>query len=124
MKNTDHLGHADVDASPAQRPDTGSSTAGEPAYIVGHIKVKNAEKWREYCDKVPATVAPWGASLVFRGERAQVLAGDHGYTDTVVIRFPSRAAIMHWHESEAYQALIGLREQAADVVIISYEGQL
>ncbi|HWK70489.1 DUF1330 domain-containing protein [Pollutimonas sp. M17] len=91
------------------------------AYIIGHITVKDAEKWAEYCRRVPDTVAPWGASLVFRGGNAQVLAGDHAHTDTVVIRFPDRAAVNAWHDSAAYRALVPIRQQAADVVIVSYE---
>lgn len=92
------------------------------AYLIGHISVKDPEKWAEYCRRVPDTVAPWGASLVFRGEAAQVLDGEHSYTDTVVIRFPDRAAVDAWHQSSAYQAIVPLRKQAADVVIISYQG--
>ncbi len=91
------------------------------AYLIGHITVKDPVKWAEYCSKVPATVAPWDASLVFRGDQAQVLAGEHGYTDTVVICFPSRAAINAWYESAAYQAIVPIRQQAADVLIVSYE---
>lgn len=91
------------------------------AYIIGHITVKDADKWAEYCRRVPETVAPWGASLVFRGRNAQVLAGEHRYTDTVVIRFPDRSAVDAWHESAAYRELIPIRQQAADVVIVSYE---
>jgi uncharacterized protein (DUF1330 family) len=91
------------------------------AYLIGHIIVKDAEKWAEYCRRVPGTVEPWGASLVFRGRNARVLTGDHPYTDTVVIRFPDRASIDAWHDSSAYQALVPIRQQAADVVIVSYE---
>ncbi len=99
------------------------SQSAAPAYLVGHIAVKDPVKWAEYCDKVPATVAPWGATLVFRGARAQVLAGDHAYTDTVVIRFPNRDALNGWHESASYRAIVPIRLQAADVVIISYDEQ-
>ena len=35
------------------------------AYVIGHITVKNAEKWAEYRNQVPATLEPWGAELVF-----------------------------------------------------------
>ncbi len=93
------------------------------AYVIAHITVKDPVKWAEYCSKVPATVAPWGAEVVFRGHGAKVLAGAHGFTDTVVIRFPNRAAIDGWHDSAAYQAVVPLRLQAADVVIISYDEQ-
>ena len=91
------------------------------AYVIGHITVKDAEKWEAYRSGVPATLAPWGAELVFRGGNAAVLAGEHAHSDVVVIRFPDRAAVDAWHASPAYQALISLRRQAADVVLLAYE---
>lgn len=91
------------------------------AYLVGHITVKNPEKWIEYQSRVPATLAPWGAELVFRGKQAAALAGQSEHTDIVVIRFPSLAALNDWHASPAYQALLPTRQQAAEVVLLSYE---
>lgn len=91
------------------------------AYVIGHITVKDAEKWDAYRGAVPATLAPWGAELVFRGRNARLLAGDHSHADVVVIRFPDRKAVDGWHSSPAYQALIPLRQQAADVVLLAYE---
>jgi len=91
------------------------------ACLIGHITIKDAEKWAAYRSQVPATLEPWGAELVFRGQRAAVLAGEHPHSDVVVIRFPSREAIAGWHSSAAYQALIPLRQQAADVVLLSFE---
>lgn len=92
-----------------------------PAYVIGHISVRDAAKWDAYRSKVPDTLAPWGADLVFRGTLAAVLAGQHAHRDTVVIRFPNLAALRGWFDSAAYQALIPLREQAAEVVLLSYE---
>jgi len=91
------------------------------AYLIGHITVKDASKWEEYRAKVPATMAPFGAELVFRGQLAQVFSGRHAHTDVVVGRFPSRAALEVWHASPAYQALIPLRNAAADVDLMSYD---
>ncbi len=91
------------------------------AYLIGHITVKDAGKWDEYRNSVPATLAPWGAELVLRGKCAAVLAGEHEHTDVVVIRFPDQQALNGWFSSAAYQALIPLRQQAADVVLISYD---
>lgn len=91
------------------------------AYVIGHIAVKDAEKWDAYRSGVPATLAPWGAELVFRGKGATALAGEHAYADVVVIRFPDRKSVDGWHSSPAYQALIPLRQQAADVVLITCE---
>lgn len=92
------------------------------AYAIGHISVKDEEKWAEYRGKVSATLSEWGAELVFRGQRIEVLSGEHGYDDAVVIRFPDADAMRGWYRSPAYQALIPLREQAADLVIIGYDG--
>ena len=92
------------------------------AYVIGHITVKDAEKWNEYRHQVPATLEPWGAELVLRGKLASILSGEHQHPDTVVIRFPSTKAINGWYASPAYQALIPLREKAAEIVLLSYEG--
>ncbi len=90
------------------------------AYLVGHITVKNADKWDEYRGRVPDTLVPWGAELVFRGKRVAVLAGENPHPDIVVIRFPDSAAVNAWFSSHAYQSLVALREEAADVVLLSY----
>jgi uncharacterized protein (DUF1330 family) len=91
------------------------------AYLIGHITVKDAGRWDEYRNSVPATLAPWGAELVMRGKRAAVLAGEHEHPNVVIIRFPDQQALKGWFSSAAYQALIPLRQQAADVVLIAYD---
>jgi uncharacterized protein (DUF1330 family) len=91
------------------------------AYVIGHITVKDPQKWGEYRGKVPATLAPWGGEVLLRGRRITVLTGEHPYIDTVVIQFPDAKAITGWYDYPAYQALIPIREQAASMVLISYE---
>jgi uncharacterized protein (DUF1330 family) len=91
------------------------------AYVIGHITVKDSEKWAEYRGKVPASLAQWGGEVILRGRRIAVLSGEHPYTDTVVIRFPDAKAIAGWYGSPTYQALIPVREKAAEMVLIAYE---
>ncbi len=91
------------------------------AYVVGQITVKDPLKWVAYRDQVPATLQPWGAELVFRGQQRAALSGVNPHADIVVIRFPNLAAADGWFRSDAYQALIPLRQQAADVLLTSYE---
>lgn len=88
--------------------------------VIGHITVKDADKWASYRSQVPATLAPWQAELVFRGETLAVLCGEHHHSDTVVIRFPNAEAANGWFNSAAYQALIPLRTEAAEVDLISF----
>ncbi len=92
------------------------------AYVVGQVTVKDPEMWDEYRSKVPETLTPWGAELVFRGKQVATLTGESAHGDIVVIRFPSVAAVNGWFASSAYQALIPLREEAADMVLVTYEG--
>jgi uncharacterized protein (DUF1330 family) len=91
------------------------------AYLTGHIRIKDAAKWAEYCSKVPATLAPWDAKLMLRGQRSFTLHGSYPHTDIVVIRFADADAIRRWHDSAAYQALIPLRDQAAEVALVGFE---
>ena len=91
------------------------------AYVTGQITIKNPEKWIEYCSRVPDTLAPWGAEIVFRGKKMAVFAGDNPSTDIVVIRFPDAVSANNWFASSAYQSLIPLRQQAAEVVLLAYE---
>jgi uncharacterized protein (DUF1330 family) len=91
------------------------------AYVIGHITVKDQDKWAEYRSKVPATLEAWGGELVFRGELSTVLSGNHKHSDTVVIRFPDLKNLTNWHSSPQYQSLISLRQEAAEVDLLAYE---
>lgn len=91
------------------------------AYLIGHVTVKDAEKWSEYRNKVPGTFKPWGGELVFRGKLASVLSGYHEHSDTVVIRFPDLQALNDWHSSPQYQSIITLRQEATEMDLLAYE---
>ena len=90
------------------------------AFVVGQMTVKDPEKWAHYRSQVLATLLPFGGELVFRGEQVQSFSGVNPHPDIVVIRFPSLGDAQGWHGSAAYQALIPLRQEAADVVLVTY----
>lgn len=91
------------------------------AYFVGQITVKNQDKWDEYRSKVPATLAPWNAELIFRGTQTQLHPEGSPHPHIVVIRFKSLSDAEGWHHSERYQAIVPIRLEAADVVGTIYE---
>jgi uncharacterized protein (DUF1330 family) len=91
------------------------------AYLVGHITVKDPDLWQVYITGVQKSLVPFTADIVFRGQRAAILAGEHSFDKCVVIKFENQAAIQEWYNSETYQELIPTRDRAADVVIISYD---
>jgi len=92
------------------------------AYVIGHMTVKYNDKWAEYRRQVPGTLESWGGKVIFRGQRIEVLAGEHPHVDTVIIQFPDQEALRGRYGSEAYQALITLRNEAAEIVLVSYDG--
>ena len=91
------------------------------AYLIGEITVKDQEKWGKYVAGVADSLKPFDARVVFRGRRAAVLAGSHPHELTVVIEFVDQATLQSWFSSPDYQKLIPLRDEAADVVIVSYD---
>jgi uncharacterized protein (DUF1330 family) len=91
------------------------------AYVVGQMTVNNETKWAEYRSQVLATLTPFGGELVFRGNQVRALSGECPHADIVAIRFPSLVDADSWHNSAAYQALLPIRQEAADVVLTTYE---
>jgi uncharacterized protein (DUF1330 family) len=91
------------------------------AYLIGHITIKNLDKWKTYVEGVQKSLLSFEAEVVFRGKRATVLTGEHPHENTVVIKFPDQQTLQQWYNSEDYQKLIPNRDEAADVVIIGYE---
>ena len=90
-------------------------TGKEPAWVIGHITVKDTAKWDQYRASVPATLLPWHGELLLRGRCLDVLHGSHSHTDSVVLRFPDIESARGWHRSAAYQALLPLRSSAAGI---------
>jgi uncharacterized protein (DUF1330 family) len=91
------------------------------AYLVGHITVKDDGLWQKYVAGVGESLAPFDSRIIFRGQLVRVLAGQHAHDLIVVIEFPDQSTLDLWFESEKYQALIPLRDKAADVVITTYK---
>jgi uncharacterized protein (DUF1330 family) len=98
-----------------------TETSQKKAYLVGYITIKNQEKWAEYRSKVPATLVAYNAHVVLRGTKQAVLSGEYTPTDTVVIQFPNTQAVHNWHSSDDYQAIVAIRNEAAEVILVVYE---
>lgn len=90
-------------------------------YVIGQIIIKNSQKWEEYKAQVPQTLESFNASVVLRGKAVESLDGDDAYTDIVVLEFDTLAQAKKWYSSTAYQKLIALRKEAANVVLKIYE---
>ena len=92
-----------------------------PAYLIGQITVKDEGLWQQYVAGVQESLTPFVAKIVFRGKQSAVLAGQNEHDLVVVIEFSDQVTLDKWFHSEKYQALIPLRDKAANVVITSYK---
>lgn len=92
-----------------------------PVFLIGAIKVKDADLWRQYVEGVTQSLRPFMAEVQFRGQRTAQLAGDSEFDQAVVIRFKDQATLQAWFDSSAYQTLIPLRDKAAQTVIAGYQ---
>jgi uncharacterized protein (DUF1330 family) len=93
-----------------------------PAYIVGTITIRDEALWARYVAGVAETFGRYDGELIFRAAAALPLSGRAHGERVVVARFASLAALRRWFDSPEYQALIPLRDAAADVVLTAYEG--
>ncbi|MEE2829666.1 MAG: DUF1330 domain-containing protein [Myxococcota bacterium] len=82
------------------------------------VQVKDPEKLKVYVSQVGATMAPHGGKMVARGKVAKQLSGEVKHQIEALFEFPSAEAIDAWYASEAYQALIPNRDEAAYVTIV------
>lgn len=88
-----------------------------PAFFVATVSVKNPEKMKEYAAKSGPTFAAFGGTLLARGGLVETLTGAAAKPVTAVVQFPDAQAVSNWYASDDYQALIALREEAADMDI-------
>ena len=89
------------------------------AFLSVTVRVKDPEKLKTYISQVPATIAAHGGEKVSRGKVTKTLAGSADYQIAAVFRFPTMDALDRWFTSPEYQALISLREEAAEMNIIA-----
>ena len=85
------------------------------------IQVKNPGKLQEYVSQVPQTMQPFAAKMIARGKVQKMLNGSLTHQIEAVFEFPSTEAIENWFASDAYQALIPIREEAAHMNIAILE---
>ncbi len=91
-----------------------------PAYLIGQMTIRHADNFAQYAEGVARSLEPFGARVLFRGVCHQVLAGTLAHDRSVVIQFADQQTLQAWFSSAAYQALIPLRDEAADVTLASY----
>jgi len=90
-------------------------------FMIIQSKIKNAEKYRQYIDRVSPIVEKYGGHYHVRGEKIQSF-GSWKPERIIVIEFQSEDQIQNWLKSPEYCAVAPLREEGADAQAIIVEG--
>ena len=95
-----------------------------PGYVVIEFKVKDAESFKTYGQRAPATLAQYGGKFIVRGSKPETLKGDAPEGPFLMIAFESVEQARKWANSPEYTALIPLRDRGADTRAFVIEGAL
>lgn len=90
------------------------------AFVIAKVSVKDKEKMQQYAAAAGPTIAEHGGEVLVRGAFGAALVGQSEPHAAAVIRFPDLEAATNWYASDAYQKIIPLREEAADVTFLAY----
>ncbi|WP_353310258.1 DUF1330 domain-containing protein [Shimia sp. NS0008-38b] len=91
------------------------------ALIVARINVIEPEKMTAYNVAAGATVAEHGGTFALRGKHIETLLGHDTSQAVAIIQVQSVTAAQGWFSSEEYQALKGLRDDAAQMQFSLFE---
>ena len=98
------------------------------AFFIATGTVKNPEKFQEYAVKSKSTFDEFNAEIILKGKFSGVFIDDlekevtaeNNHQAASIIKFADMATLENWYQSPSYQALITLRDEAADMTISKY----
>jgi uncharacterized protein (DUF1330 family) len=93
-----------------------------PAYIIVETDITDPEQYEQYKAASPGAVAAGGGRFIARGGELAVLEGDWRPSRLVLLEFPDLDAAKRFDESEQYQAAKRLRDGAARLNMVAFEG--
>jgi uncharacterized protein (DUF1330 family) len=94
-----------------------------PAYVIAYLRAPDldAQALQDYRAANTPLVERHGGRFVVRGGRIDPLEGP-APDRVVVMEFPDAAAARAWYDDPEYQAIIALRQSAAETDILLVEG--
>ena len=87
------------------------------SYLVANYNVSNRDGYNQYLAAVGPTIAAQGGKILVAGSGATAVEGNPGEI-TIVLEFPNRDALERWYKSEDYQAIIGLRTENTEGMLV------
>jgi uncharacterized protein (DUF1330 family) len=94
-----------------------------PAYWMARSRIDDPVEYKKYTDPLPALFARYGAKVLARGGRYQVMEGPHKFHRFVVVEFPSfEQAVACFNSPEYTAAAAHRRNGAGEAEITIVEG--
>lgn len=90
------------------------------AFFIANMIVKNPEKFQTYVAKAGESMQPYGGKPITKGKVSACLAGEVDHDMVSIVSFPDQVSLDEWFDSETYQSLIPLRDEAVDLILTSY----
>lgn len=91
------------------------------AFFIASIKVKSPELFKQYGQLAGKSMQAFNGEVVIKGKKSADLAGDTTIEFISMVKFPDQQHLHDWYYCEEYQALIPLRDQAAEITISSFD---
>ncbi len=91
-------------------------------YWVAHVKVTDAERYKDYVAANAAAFSKYNGRFVVRGGEHEVPEGDQPYQRHIVIEFDSYAIAKECYDSPEYAAAKAIREEASEGYLVIIEG--
>lgn len=94
-----------------------------PAYLLVKLRVTDKQKFLQYADAARGIAPRYGARYLVAGRPVEVLEETGTVEPIVLTQWPDVDAIRAFWNSPEYQAAITLREGAAEVTAMIFDGE-
>jgi uncharacterized protein (DUF1330 family) len=92
------------------------------AFVIVEIAIHSKEKYREYIELAPPSIAIYGGKYIARGGKTVSLEGNWEPERMVILSFPTVKNAEDWWNSEEYAAAKAIRHLTATSKMIILEG--
>jgi uncharacterized protein (DUF1330 family) len=88
------------------------------AFVLAQLAISDRAKYERYARAVPATLEPYGGTVVVADDAPHVLEGAWANDRVVMIGFPGPDDALAWAASDAYRRIAPLREQSTTTTAV------
>jgi uncharacterized protein (DUF1330 family) len=91
-------------------------------YAVVNDRVTDPDRYAQYREQAPPTIARYGGRYLARGGKVEVLEGEWTPQRLVILEFESMERFNEWYNSPEYAPLKQARHEAALTEVVVVEG--